>query len=106
MKYDEIKNMTIEELCNELDRKDKIINVLTEQNQELTAKNTELSGKVANLSRDQILKDLLNSLKNNVDLHAKITILNREIVEKRLIIEDLTEQNKKLKKLNNTNHNR
>lgn len=106
MKFDEIKNMTIEELCNELERKDKLLKVSTERNSKLTESNNKLNEKLNNLSRDKTLKDLLEALRNNVDLRTKLDMMKKELATKNLIIEELKQENAKLKKDNNNNLSR
>ncbi len=106
MKFDEIKNMTIEELCNELERKDKLLKASAKKNTELKNDYDKLNQKVNNLSRDKTLKDLLEALRNNVDLRARLDMMKKELATKNLIIEELKQENAKLKKDNNNNLSR
>ena len=103
MKFDEIKNMTIEELCNELERKDKLLKASAKKNTELKNDYDKLNQKVNSLSRDKTLKDLLEALRNNVDLRARLDMMKKELATKNLIIEELKQENAKLKKDNNNN---
>ena len=106
MKFDEIKNMTIEELCNELERKDKLLKASAKKNTELKNDYDKLNQKVNSLSRDKTLKDLLEALRNNVDLRARLDMMKKELATKNLIIEELKQENAKLKKDNNNNLSR
>ena len=106
MKFDEIKNMTIEELCNELERKDKLLKASAKKNTELKNDYDKLNQKVNNLSRDKTLKDLLEALRNNVDLRARLDMMKKELATQNLIIEELKQENAKLKKDNNNNLSR
>ena len=92
MRYEEIKSMTIEELCNELERKNKIILHLSEKNAGLKKK-----VKVMTESKADALKELLNAMKKSQNLAGKLRQANDDLVVARNRIEELEKENFELK---------
>ena len=96
MKLEEIKDMTLQEICNELDRKNKIVKSLVAENKKLEKQIKNLTVQIPNPEKDDILARLLDAARRCVDLDGKIRTLSTQLKEANERIDFLTKENELL----------